>query len=40
MLKRRSREIASEGVIKAQEWIGGQDMLKRSFKEQLKKNKK
>ena len=25
MLKRRSREIASEGVIKAQEWIGGQD---------------
>nr|WP_316624301.1 type ISP restriction/modification enzyme [uncultured Ruminococcus sp.] len=25
MLKRRSREIASEGVVKAREWIGGQD---------------
>lgn len=25
MLKRRSREIASDGIAKAQEWIGGQD---------------
>jgi len=25
MLKRRSREIASEGIVKAREWIGGQD---------------
>lgn len=25
MLKRRSREIAGEGIPKAQEWIGGQD---------------
>ena len=25
MLKRRSREIANEGIMKAQEWIGGQD---------------
>ncbi len=25
MLKRRSREIANEGVAKAQEWIGRQD---------------
>ncbi len=25
MLKRRSREIANEGITKAQEWIGGQD---------------